>query len=158
MIGVRSVPKEERKNVVSPSKPKKKKGNPSGSRHSAKADENTNLSSAGNKDPRLGSKKAIPLVVEAKAEPKKKKPKYFSPKQELEAIENDDRLSALLDKMEYDHSLTKEQQQYVDEQLARHKVLCNMLGIVEKHEEEEPQLQVDDPLARFDAIDPNKLN
>ena len=156
LIGVRSVPKEQRQTVVSPSKPKKKVGNPSGSRHSVKV-ENESGQKTQNRDPRFGSKKPIPLVVEEKTTNQKPKQKYFSPKQELEAIENDQQLSRLLDQLDSGKSLSPEQQKYVDEKLSRHKALCELLGIVEEDETEQEEEVEQDPQARFDSIDPNKL-
>ena len=156
-IGIRSVPKEERQRDVSPSRSKKKVGNASGSRHSAKVEKVVAKSGSGNKDPRLGSKKAVPLIVEAPKEKAKNAKKYFSPKEELKAIEDDARLIALLDKADSGQKLSIEQQKYVDEKLARHKVLCELLGIEIEEEPEETQPDQDDPLARFDAIDPNEF-
>lgn len=156
LIGVRSVPKEQRQSVVSPSKPKKKVGNPSGSRHSAKVDQEQSHKTQ-NRDPRVGSKKAVPLIVEDKPAKQKPKQTFFSPKHELEAIENDQQLATLLDKVDNQQTLTPEQQKYVDEKLARHKTLCELLGIVDEEEPEQGEDIEDDPLAKFESIDPNKL-
>ena len=156
LIGIRSVPKDQRKVDTTPGKPKKKVGNPSGSRHSVKVETNKQVGQQ-NKDPRLGSKKAVPLIVEEKRQPKLKT-KYFSPKQELEAIENDEALAALLDKIDNSQPLSAEQQKYVDEKLSRHKTLCELLGISEeKDSEAEDVPTANDPLERFEAIDPDKL-
>ena len=157
-IGIRSVPKDQRKTSVSPSKPKKKLGNPSGSRHSAKQDTTNSKPGSQQTDPRVGSKKAVPLIVEAKSQPKPTKPKYFSPKLELKAIEEDEKLASLLDRVDNGQSLKPEQQKYVDEKLARHRQLCDLLGIEADEPEDETPLDEDDPLARFEAIDPNKLS
>ena len=156
LIGVRSVPKEQRQTAVTPSKPKKKVGNPSGSRHSVKVEKESNQKTH-SRDPRVGSKKPIALVVEEKPVNKKPKQKFFSPKQELEAIENDKQLATLLDALDSGQSLTSEQQKYVDEKLARHKTLCELLGIVEEVEAEPEDDIEQDALARFESIDPNKL-
>ena len=134
-IGVPKSPETPAKSRVSQSKPKKKTGNTAGSRHSAAQENNTASSGQTQRDPRVGSKKPIPLVVE-KSTPAKTKPRYFSPAQELEAIENDRRLAALLDKQEADKALSQDEQAYLDEKLARHKVLCDLLGI---NDEEDPQ-------------------
>lgn len=157
-IGIRSVPKDQRKTTVSPAKPKKKLGNPSGSRHSAKQDTTNNAPGSQPKDPRVGSKKAVPLIVEAKSQPKQAKPKYFSPKHELKAIEDDEKLANLLDRVDNGYSLKPEQQKYVDEKLARHRQLCDLLGIEVEEPEEESSFDEEDPFSRFEAIDPNKLS
>ncbi|MCV2886553.1 Der GTPase-activating protein YihI [Aestuariibacter sp. AA17] len=157
-IGVRKAPKEPGSQPRSPSggKPKKKTGNPSGSRHSTKQDTKAPIQNQ-KKDPRVGSKKPVPLVVK-EVEKKVPKPKYFSPKQELAAIEADARLEALLDKIEDQAVLSVEEQQYVDQKMQRHRALCELLGI---HDDADDNDDVDgdddDPLARFESIDPKKL-
>ena len=151
-IGTPSVPKDQRTHSSSRKKPAKKTGNPSGSRHSVAQEQNI-TGKKEHKDPRHGSKKPVPLVVAPKPTKAAKKT-YFSPAQELEAIENDTRLSALLDKLDKGKALSIAQQQFVDDTLARHKVLCELLGI--REEEESPEApDSDDPFERFDAIDIN---
>lgn len=137
-------------------KPKKHKGNPSGSRNSVEKSGSEGASIRQNKDPRVGSKKPISLVVEPKSNQSKVvKPKYFSPKQELSAIEESEKLAALLDLIDEGKKVSKADQHYVDVTLARHKELCDMLGISE--DEEPKQADEDDPFSRFEAIDINKL-
>ncbi len=158
-IGVPSVSKELRKRKpAAPSKPKMNKGNKPGSRHSAGTSE-TQAIAKENKDPRLGSKKPVPLIVETKAsKPKSEKPRYFSPAQELEALENNDKLNGLLDQIDDGVVLSVVDQKYVDECLARHRVLCELLGINDQDEEEQAENSLeDDPLARLNAIDINKF-
>ena len=150
-IGTPSVPKEQRTHSSTGKKPAKKTGNPSGSRHSV-AQEKRAETKKENKDPRHGSKKPVALVVEPK--PAKKTKKFFSPAQELESIENDKRLAALLDKLDAGQALNLAQQEYVDEKMARHKTLCDLLGIEEDQAPNE-EVESDDPFDRFDAIDIN---
>lgn len=162
-IGRIGVPKEQREpkkvRESQAGKPKKRKGNPSGSRHSNIQTSNGTSTQQSPKDPRVGSKKPIPLVAEAKTtkpKPTAAKPKYFSPAQELKALEENQRLADLLDTLDDGKKLSKEDQQFVDTSLARHKVLCDLLGISENDEVD--QSEPDDPLSRFEAIDINKLN
>ncbi len=103
-----------------------------------------------NKDPRHGSKKPIQLVKAVTPTPEQKK-KYATPAQELAALEADQRLSDLLDKLDNDQSLSREQQAYVDEKMARHRILCDLLGIVEDDDEDDDI----DPFADLDAININ---
>lgn len=159
-IGRIGVPKEQREPRKSresqAGKPKKHKGNPSGSRHSGAQTTNNGTAQSGPKDPRIGSKKPIPLLAEAKTQKKSEaKPKYFSPAQELKALEDNTRLNELLDALDDGKKLASDDQQFVDTSLARHKVLCELLGISE--EPEEPEIDQDDPFSRFEAIDINKL-
>lgn len=159
-IGVSSVPKAERKPKVSKSagRPKKTKGNPAGSRHSAEQSSSLIGNQTPNSDPRIGSKKPIPLVVEAKiTKPAKKS--YFSPAQELKVIEDDPRLADLLDKLDDGSKLTPIQKSYVEEKMQRHKVLCELLGIDvdEESSDTSDEETTDDPYERFNTIDINKF-
>jgi ribosome assembly protein YihI (activator of Der GTPase) len=136
-------------------KHKKRKGLKSGSRHS----EGTQANSAGNsqkRDPRLGSKKKIPLIIEPVKKPTK---------QELEMLENDAQLMVLLDRIDAGESLGKGLQQYVDEKLDRIEVLMNQLGLMEPVGEEQDE-QVDEPakaktdddlLSQFEDMDLDNL-
>ena len=107
-----------------------------------------------NKDPRHGSKKPVSLFVETKEQKSAaKKVKFFSPAQELEAIEQDTRLAALLDKIDLGKKITREDQHYVDQTLAIHKVLCNMLGLKDEPEKSnESSEQQTDLYSQFEAI------
>lgn len=159
-IGISSVPKADRTPKKTSGKPKKKLGNPSGSRHNIVAPTVATNKSGGNKDPRVGSKKPVPLVVEDKPLKKVSAPKktFFTPAQELASIENDQQLSALLDTLDKGGSLTQEQQQFVDSQLARHKALCDLLGVSQHAQEQEGQeknkvSQETDLFDQFENID-----
>ncbi|MBN7825882.1 GTPase-activating protein [Bowmanella dokdonensis] len=132
---------------------KRHSGKPAGSRNT-EAKEALVTKSRSPKDPRIGSRKPVPLVAPEKtpAEPLR----HFSPARELKAIEQDQRLEALMDKVDSGHKLTAEEKSYVDKQLARHLELCQMLGI----ETETPEAQ-DDPeedlYDRFHNIDVDKF-
>ncbi|NGN99685.1 GTPase-activating protein [Grimontia sp. S25] len=137
----------------------KRKGLKSGSRHSEGKIAQQRQAQA-QRDPRLGSKKPIQLVVEAKPHPKSaeaKKARRLSAEQELEMLENDAQLNVLLDRIENGDSLGAGLQQYVDEKLDRIEVLMKQLGLFEEDEpevEEAPKKNKrrgdDDLLAEFE--------
>lgn len=137
----------------------KRKGLKSGSRHSEGKTAQQRQAQA-QRDPRLGSKKPIQLVVEAKPHPKSaeaKKARRLSAEQELEMLENDAQLNVLLDRIENGDSLGAGLQQYVDEKLDRIEVLMKQLGLFEEGEpevEEAPKKNKrrgdDDLLAEFE--------
>ena len=81
--------------------------------------------------------------------------KFATPAAELAALEADNRLHTLLEKLETDVELTKDEQAYVDEKMARHKVLCDLLGIVDDIDDAAEVDAQDDPLAALDAININ---
>ncbi|BDX04488.1 Der GTPase-activating protein YihI [Planctobacterium marinum] len=130
-----------------PKRNKKLNGKAPGNRNSLK-DGNPGGNQPGNtadkKDRRLGSKKKISLLSNEKAEQNNNKrliPKFKTPQEELNYIENDTRLQALMDKMDDGQSVDKTEELYVDQLLARHKTLCELLGIsVDADEEDAPQV------------------
>lgn len=68
------------------------------------------------KDPRIGSKTPIPLGVTDTPVTKQHKPKsekpMLSPQAELDMLENDERLDALLERLEEGETLTAEEQSW----------------------------------------------
>ncbi len=140
-IGVRSVPKADRAPNQPSGRVRKKTGKPAGSRQNVSSIQNAqNKGNKQLKDARHGSKKPVALVVDAQAVKKVAKPKsYFSPKEELNAIESDARLDLLLNKLDSGKKVTQEEQQYVDQLLARHKVLCDLLGISTDEDEDQAE-------------------
>ncbi|OOF41876.1 GTPase-activating protein [Rodentibacter rarus] len=137
-------------------KKRKHKGLASGSRHSA-GESNLNKLQQETKDPKIGSKKKIPLVVEFVNKPEKgqvipavKPLKKMDPMQELENLENNEILNELLDALDEGKTLSKADQQFVDECLARIAELMDELGI----EEEEND---DDLYRTFEKIDINQF-
>ena len=128
---------------------KKRRGLASGSRTQVESANQKNKADAQTKDPRIGSKVPVALVVEAqpKAKPQAKpkaeaKPKLrLSPEEELAKLENDERLDALLDRIDDGETLSAEDQSYVDQTLDRIDALMEQLGIElgddEDDEEEE---------------------
>ena len=128
---------------------RKKNGNKPGTRNSVVEAAEAARNNA-RKDPRVGSKVPVDLMRHKKksAAPVEQKIVYKTPQHELDAIEADEKLQALLDKQE-SKRLTFVEQEYVNVTLARHLVLCDMLGIDTTEEEIEED---DDPLSRLDAI------
>ena len=113
---------------------RKHKGLPSGSRFNNTDNNKNNNTQKAVKDPRIGSKTPIALVVDTNTnttkvvkQPKPKKA-VLSPQQELEQLENDPKLDMLLDLVEQNGKLTKEQQTYLDSRLNRIDELMQELG------------------------------
>ena len=148
----------------------KRKGLPPGSRHNvagSAAQQGKDLA----KDPRLGSKKPIPLVVESKKTTSAASDKVreiarvtpvediagelLSPEQELEQLESNERLNALLDDVDAGKPLGKEDAAWLDKTLARHQQLLEQLGLLDDEAAAE-SLEGDDLWTRFmDAeVDP----
>ncbi|MDN0123537.1 Der GTPase-activating protein YihI [Yersinia aleksiciae] len=116
---------------------KKHSGNRSGARSNVEGTNKKGQTPVQEKDPRFGSKVPVPLVVESnvKAKPTTKpvvkveaKPR-LTPEEELSKLENDERLDALLDRLDNDEVLSKEDQAYVDLTLDRIDALMEQLGI-----------------------------
>jgi len=126
---------------------KKRRGLASGSRTQVESANQKNKADAQTKDPRIGSKVPVALVVEAKPKAKPQpKPKAeakprLSLEEELAKLENDERLDALLDRIDDGETLSAEDQSYVDQTLDRIDALMEQLGIElgddEDDEEEE---------------------
>lgn len=121
---------------------KKRRGHASGSRTQVEGGKQNNKSSSAAKDPRIGSKTPVPLVVagEVKAKPAKpkapEKPRQ-APEEELAKLENDERLNTLLDRLDDGETLSAEDQAYVDQTLDRIDVLMDELGIELGDEDDE---------------------
>lgn len=126
---------------------KKHRGRSPGSRANPVDQSSQSGKTASLHDPRIGSKKPIPLTVEPTATAKPKadkqppavKPK-LSPEQELEQLENDERLDALLERLENGETISKAEHQYVDEKLDRIDELMALLGIELEDEPEDDEL------------------
>ncbi|MCA6969164.1 Der GTPase-activating protein YihI [Pectobacterium carotovorum] len=134
-------------------KDKKHRGNASGSRTQEKASTDQRSGQRKVADPRIGSKKPVQLGVLdsdiAKPKPKSKpsepvekavvaKP-TMSPEEELEMLENDARLDALLDRLDSGETLSAKDQSWVDETLDRIDILMEELGIELGDDDEEEQ-------------------
>lgn len=141
-------------------KKRKHKGLASGSRHSA-VDNNTYNQSIEKKDPRIGSRKKVPLIVEFVNKPEKgmtipavqleEKTKQLNPMLELEQLENNECLNQLLDELEAGQTLSLEDQQFVDDCLERIAQLMDELGINDDEDNEE------DLYRTFEKIDINQF-
>lgn len=141
-------------------KKRKHKGLPSGSRHSLQ-ENNQNTQSAVKKDPRIGSRKKVPLIVEFVNKPKKdgfiesahtiREISRPDPAAELERLENNEILNELLDQLEAGKKLGREDQRFVDECLERIEELMNELGLGDDPENE------DDLYRTFEKIDINRF-
>jgi ribosome assembly protein YihI (activator of Der GTPase) len=151
-IGISKTPSNVRKPTEK--RTKKHLGKPAGSRNNEALTINQDAKKV-NKDPRHGSKKPVSLFAESKEQKTvTKKVKYFSPTQELAAIEQEPRLATLLDKIELGKKVTREDQHYVEQTLARHKILCDLLGLTAQPDElDNSSEQQTDLYSQFEAID-----
>lgn len=140
-------------------KKRKHKGLQSGSRNNEIL-ENKKEERKTVKDPRIGSRKKVPLMVEFVNQPEKGrviKPvmpeveKALPPELELEQLENNECLNQLLDDLEAGKTLSAKDQQFVDECLDRVHELMTILGIEDEEEGEE------DLLRQFETIDINRF-
>ncbi|MGL5336020.1 MAG: Der GTPase-activating protein YihI [Enterovibrio sp.] len=115
----------------------KHKGLKAGSRHSA-GEKSVQRTAQKAQDPRLGSKKAVPLIVEAPDASKKMSlsAQKRSAEKELQQLENDPQLMVLLDRIENGERLGSGLQAYVDEKLDKIEKLMGMLGLLEPEDEE----------------------
>ena len=158
LIGTPQLPKAQRKVKVDESKIKRKNfGKPAGSRNNP-VQVKLSPNNVKQQDPRLGSKKPVQLVVEKTETKIKLKPKHFSPSQELNAIEQDERLASLIEKLDSGARLSREDSEYVDMNMQRHRLLCELLGIADEVEEvDAPQRSQkkseEDLLSEFESID-----
>ncbi len=165
-IGLRHKPAAEaRQERDRPVETKKKgAGLKSGSRNALVQAEKTETGSNKNKDPRIGSKKPIPLTV-AVAEQKlvapttqpkallaKVKPVEIAPEIELEQIEQDERLAELLERTEQGEILTGKDAKYFNAKTARHAELMTLLGLDQDDEEDEAESDLD-PLSKLEQTD-----
>ncbi|WEF12175.1 Der GTPase-activating protein YihI [Pectobacterium actinidiae] len=134
-------------------KDKKHRGNASGSRTQEKASTDQRSGQRKVADPRIGSKKPVQLgvldsvVAKPKSKPKPSEPvekvvaakPTMSPEEELEMLENDTRLDALLDRLDSGETLSAKDQSWVDETLDRIDILMEELGIELGDDDEEEQ-------------------
>ena len=153
-IGISKTPSNVRKPTEK--RVKKHLGKPAGTRNNEALNVGPDAKKI-NKDPRHGSKKPVSLYAEIKEKKSATNTvKYFSPAQELESIEQDPRLASLLDKIDLGKKIDREEQHYVDQTLTRHKILCDMLGIIDEPEKPEvPTKEKTDLYSQFEAININ---
>lgn len=148
-IGVRKDP--DYQHTTGPLKKKIGKGHKPGSRHNV--EQNTKGTASGKKggvnDPRHGSKKPVPLVLTHKAVTASERRKFATPAEELAFIEADQRLSKLLDLADADQPLSSDDRAYLEQKLARHRLLCDLIGI---RSNTDGETSVDEDL--FDKLKP----
>ncbi|MGF1683023.1 Der GTPase-activating protein YihI [Photobacterium minamisatsumaniensis] len=132
-------------------KDKKRKGLKSGSRHSEVKLEDAR-SAAKRKDPRHGSKKPVPLIIEPK-KPMTKKERRLTAEQELAMLENDGQLMILLDRIEAGEKLGSGLQKQVDTKLDRIEQLMSQLGLLEEDEPEIEAKERSKPASDDDLLD-----
>ena len=154
----------------------KRKGLKPGSRQGAEQGGAGHNSGTGPKDPRIGSRKPVVLVVEAQAKPVKpvvakpeKTPEQLAEQQarqlrlkleqELATLENDERLNTLLDRLDEELTISAADEAWLEEMLDRHQVLLSELGIEDEDDDEEPS-SPEELLQRFieDDFDPSEIN
>ncbi|NBI12343.1 Der GTPase-activating protein YihI [[Haemophilus] felis] len=139
---------------------RKHKGLTSGSRHSA-SEQHNNQQNLEKRDPRVGSRKKVPLIVEFVNKPEKgitippmkmtSDSVKLDPALELEQLENNECLNELLDKLDAGKTLSTEDQKFVDECLERIAQLMDELGISDEEDSEE------DLYRTFENIDINQF-
>lgn len=160
----------------------KRKGLKAGSRQAVEQETSGIKSGSGSKDPRVGSRKPVALVVEPAKKPVAAKPAkavktaeqiaeqiaeqqakqlQLKLEQELAAIENDERLNLLLDRLDDGLSVSADDEAWLDARLARHQELLVALGMDDDDDDDvaEPA-SPDDLLQRFinDDFDPSEID
>ncbi|MGU3525607.1 Der GTPase-activating protein YihI [Enterobacteriaceae bacterium C23F] len=132
---------------------KKHRGHASGSRASGGEASAGGKKQGQQKDPRVGSKTPIPLgaverPVTRQQKPKSEKP-MLSPQAELDLLENDERLDALLERLEEGHTLTADEQTWVNAKLDRIDELMQQLGLSYDDEEDEEEEDAKEDMMRL---------
>ena len=127
---------------------KKHRGHAAGSRANGGGASGASAKNKPQKDPRIGSKTPIPLGVTDTPVTKQHKPKsekpMLSPQAELDLLENDERLDALLERLEEGGTLNAEEQSWVDAKLDRIDELMQQLGLSYDDEDEEEEERQED--------------
>lgn len=154
---------------------RKKTGNKPGNRQQeGKLENSSDQPLHQNKDPRIGSKKPIELggsVVQAKKPIKKTKAKQDpiaairvvnaeaeqNLAQELENIEADERLQAILAKQEEELALTEQEVDYFNEMMECHQALTEKLAENEEPEDELNKIDTNSEEDLWDKLDNSSL-
>ncbi len=143
LIGVRKDPDFKAKRVAVPDRKKIGKGKSAGSRQQSLEKDLSVTPLKQENDPRIGSKSPVQLGVTTTPSSKPAKPKArtqtqaLSPEQELVKLEADTRVEALIDILDEGGKISAQEQQWLDQQLARHAELLRELGLSEESEDEE---------------------
>ncbi|WP_437888519.1 Der GTPase-activating protein YihI [Phytobacter sp. V91] len=127
---------------------KKHRGNAPGSRASGASESTGSGKRTQQNDPRIGSKKPVSLgvtdvPVKKQPKPKSEKP-MLSPQEELDSLETDERLDALLERLEEGETLSAEEQSWVNAKLDRIDELMQQLGLSYDDDEEEEEEERED--------------
>lgn len=174
-----SMPKPKLKASDKPTdkKPKKKSGHVAGNRQlEASNKKKDRTSSQQNKDPRIGSKKPIVLTKADTSTSTKQKDqnKTSQPipavrkidqtdimRNRMIAIEEDEKLLAIIAKQDEDITLNEQEIDYFNDLMDEHAKLCDILGISDDDEEEAPSqrssLSEDDLWDKLDGSDLSKF-
>ena len=156
----------------------KRKGLKAGSRQAVEQETSGIKSGSGSKDPRVGSRKPVALVVEPAKKPVAAKPAkavktaeqiaeqqakqlQLKLEQELAAIENDERLNLLLDRLDDGLSVSADDEAWLDARLARHQELLVALGMDDDDDDDVAEPASPDALLqRFinDDFDPSEID
>ena len=134
---------------------KKHRGHAAGSRATGGDAASAGKKQGQQQDPRIGSKKPIALgVTDVQVKkPKQHKPKVekpmLTPQAELDLLENDERLDALLERLEEGETLNAEEQAWVNAKLDRIDALMAELGIAYEDDEDEEEKEKGDDLMRL---------
>ena len=153
----------------------KRKGLKPGTRQAQEGGEGGGCHSSAPKDPRIGSRKPVALVVETPVEKKPvAAPKPVKSAEQLEQerlaklrskqerelvdIENNERLNALLDRLDEGQSISSADEEWLEQMLERHQALLAELGI--EDEDDEAPSEPDELLSRFinDEFDPSEID
>ena len=132
---------------------KKHSGHSAGSRANGSSASGSAAQNSKQKDPRIGSKTPIPLGVTDAPVVKQHKPKsekpMLSPQAELDMLENDERLDALLERLEAGEKLNADEQKWVDAKLDRIDELMQLLGLSYEDDEDEEEEEKQDDMMRL---------
>lgn len=132
---------------------KKHRGNAAGSRTAASDGASGSRGQKQQKDPRIGSKTPVPLGVTATPVTRQHKPKsekpMLSPQAELDLLETDERLDALLERLEEGDTLSAEDQAWVDAKLDRIDALMQQLGLSYDDDEDEEEEEEKEDMMRL---------
>ncbi|MCU7784986.1 Der GTPase-activating protein YihI [Lelliottia amnigena] len=132
---------------------KKHSGHSAGSRANGSSASGSAAQNSKQKDPRIGSKTPIPLGVTDTPVVKQHKPKsekpMISPQAELDMLENDERLDALLERLEAGEKLNAEEQKWVDAKLDRIDELMQQLGLSYEDDEDDEEEEKQDDMMRL---------
>jgi ribosome assembly protein YihI (activator of Der GTPase) len=132
---------------------KKHSGHSAGSRANGSSASGSAAQNSKQKDPRIGSKTPIPLGVTDAPVVKQHKPKsekpMLSPQAELDMLENDERLDALLERLEAGEKLNAEEQKWVDAKLDRIDELMQQLGLSYEDDEDDDEEEKQDDMMRL---------